>query len=72
MMGSKLLENYKFPETINSEVAPSGSCEFVGELLFEGALGRKCMSDGLSCFVFSKDVVYASCPTRKTALKRQS
>ena len=30
MMDSRLLENYKFPETINSQVAPSGSCEFTG------------------------------------------
>lgn len=40
-MGSKLLENYKFPEPINSEVAPVGSCEFAGPKLFEGSLGRK-------------------------------
>jgi hypothetical protein len=71
-MGSRLLENYKFPENVDSSLAPDGSCEFVGESLFEGALGRKCRSDGLACFVFSNAVVYASCPTRKIALKRQS
>ncbi len=53
MMGSKWLENYKFPELINSEVAPNGSCEFAGPRLFEGSLSRKCQSDGLECFGFS-------------------
>ena len=71
-MGSRLLENYKFPENVDSNVAPDGSCEFVGELLFDGALGRKCRSDGLECFGFSDANAYASCPTRKEALKRQS
>ena len=71
-MGSRLLENYKFPENVDSSLAPDGSCEFVGESLFDGALGRKCKSDGLECFGFSDAVVYASCPTRKEALKRQS
>jgi hypothetical protein len=65
MMGSKLLENYKFPETINSEVAPNGSCEFAGPKLFEGSLGRKCQCDGLECFAFSDAEVYDTCPTRK-------
>jgi hypothetical protein len=68
-MGSRLLENYKFPENVNSSLAPDGSCEFVGESLFEGALGRKCGADGLECFSFSKVEVYASCLTRKEALK---
>jgi hypothetical protein len=70
MMGSKLLENYKFPETINSEVAPAGSCEFAGPKLFEGSLGRKCQADGLECFNFSNPEVYDTCPTRKELRKR--
>jgi len=69
-MGSKLLENYKFPEPINSEVAPIGSCEFAGSKLFEGSLGRKCQSDGLECFNFSNPEVYNTCPTRKELRKR--
>jgi hypothetical protein len=68
-MGSRLLENYKFPENADSNLVPDGSCEFVGELLFDGALGRKCGADGLECFNFSDAEVYASCPTRKEALK---
>ena len=72
MMGSRLLENYKSPETINSQVAPSGSCEFTGSKLFDGSLGRKCQSDGLECFNFSNSEVYASCPTRKEALRKQA
>ena len=71
-MGSRLLENYKFPESNDSCVAPDGSCEIVGEPLFDGATGRRCRSDGLACFGFSDAVVYASCPNRKIALKRQS
>ena len=71
-MGSRLLENYKFPENVDSSLTPDGSCEFVGESLFEGASGRKCRSDGLACFGFSDAVVYASCPTRKIALKRHA
>ena len=73
-MGSRLLENYKFPANVdcNLDLAPDGSCEIVGERLYDGALGRKCKSDGLECFGFSDAVVYASCPTRKEALKRQS
>jgi len=72
MMGSRLLENYKFPETINSEVVPSGSCEFSGPRLFDGAIGRKCQSDGLECFSFSNPEVYAACPTRREALRKRS
>ena len=71
-MGSRLLENYKFPESIDSALAPDGSCEFVGEPLHDGASGRKCKSDGLECFGFSDVNVYASCPTRKEAVKSQS
>ena len=71
-MGSRLLENYKFPENVASSLAPDGSCEIVGEPLFDGASGRKCRSDGLECFGFSDANAYASCPTRKEALKRQS
>ena len=71
-MGSRLLENYKFPENVDSSLAPDGSCEFVGERLFDGALGRKCRSDGLECFGFSDANAYPSCPTKKEALKRQS
>ena len=73
-MVPRLLENYKFPENADSNLVPDGSCEFVGELLFDGALGRKCGADGLECFNFSDAEVYASCPTRKEALKlkRQS
>ena len=70
MMGSRLLENYKSPETINSQVAPSGSCEFTGSKLFDGSFGRKCQSDGLECFNFSNPEVYDSCPTRKELRKR--
>ena len=72
MMGSKLLENYKFPEPINSEVAPNGSCEFAGPKLFEGSLGRKCQSDKLECFSFSNPEDFATCPTRKEALRKRS
>ena len=71
-MSSRLLENYRFPVNSDSNLAPDGSCEFVGECLFDGALGRKCRSDGLECFGFSDANAYASCPTRKEALKRQS
>jgi hypothetical protein len=71
-MGSRLLENYKFPANVDSNLVPDGSCEFVGERLYDGALGRKCKSDGLECFGFSDANIYASCPTRKAALKRQS
>ena len=35
MMGSRLLENYKFPENIDSAVATDSSCEFAGPKLFE-------------------------------------
>ena len=68
-MGSRLLENYKFPENVNSSLAPDDSCEFVGEPLFDGSLGRKCGADGLECFNFSDAEVYGSCLTRKEALK---
>jgi hypothetical protein len=71
MMGSKLLENYKFPESVDSDVAPDGSCEFAGPKLFDSASGRKCQSDGLECFGFSDPEVYATCPTRKEALRKQ-
>ena len=72
MMASRLLENYRFPENVDSSLAPDGSCEIGGEPLFDGATGRRCRSDGLACFGFSDAVVYASCPTREIALKRQS
>ncbi len=72
MMGSKLLENHKFPELVNSEVAPSGSCEFAGPKLYEGSLGRKCQSDKLECFLFSNPEDMATCPTRKEALRKRS
>jgi len=52
-MDSRLLENYKYPENVDSNLAPDGSCEIVGESMYEGALGRKCKSDGLKCFGFS-------------------
>lgn len=71
-MGSKLLENYKFPEPVNSEVVPSGSCEFAGPKLFEGSLGRKCRSDDLECFGFSDPSLFCSCPTRKEALRSRA
>jgi hypothetical protein len=71
-LGSRLLENYKFPENVESSFAPDGSCEFVGELLFNGSNRRKCQSDGLECFGFLNPEVYASCPTRKEALKKRS
>jgi len=71
-MASKLFENYKFPESTDSAVAPDGSCEFAGLKLFEGASGRKCQSDGLECFSFSNPKVYAACPTRREALRKRS
>ena len=69
-MGSKSLENHRFPETVNS-VAPEGTCEFAGPKLFEGSLGRKCQSDGLECFAFSDTEPYSSCPTRNEASRKQ-
>jgi hypothetical protein len=68
-MGSRLLENYKFPENVDASFSPDFSCEFVGEHLFEGSVGRRCSSDGLACFGFTHANVYGSCPTRKEALK---
>ncbi len=69
-MGSGLLENYIFPENVDSEVAPAGSCEFAGPKLFDGASGRKCQYDGIECFGFSDPLIYASCPTRREPAKR--
>ena len=71
MMGSKLLENYKLPEPINSEVVSNGSCEFAGPKLFDGSLGRK-YPDGLECFGFSDPNLFCSCPTRKEALRSRA
>lgn len=71
-MTSRLLENYKFPESIDSEMLPNGSCEFAGPKLFEGAAGRRCQPDGLECFSFSNPKVYAACPIRKEALRKPS
>jgi hypothetical protein len=70
-MVSRLLENHKFPETVNSETVPNGSCEFAGIKLFDGSSGRKCESDGVGCFDFLNPEVYASCPTRKEALRER-
>ena len=70
-MGSRLLENYEFPISLDSDVAPDGSCEFAGSKLFEGASGRRCQCDGSACFDFSDSQVYALCPTRKKALTGQ-
>ncbi len=67
-MGSKLLENYKFPKPIDSEAAPNGSCEFAGPKLFDGSSGRSCRFDGLACFRFADPVIFASCPSRREAL----
>ncbi len=61
MMDSKLLENYKFSEPINSEMTPNGSCEFAGSKLFDGASGRKCQCDSLECFGFLDSLIYLSC-----------
>ena len=36
-MSSRLLENYRFPVSVDSDVAPDGCCEFAGPKLFEGA-----------------------------------
>ena len=54
------------------DVAPSGSCEFVGKLLYPGASGRKCGVNGCSCFLFAKSVVYVSCPSRAEKLREQT
>ena len=70
-MGSRLLENYKFPESDDSAVAPDGSCEFAGAKLFEGASGRRCQCDGSACFQFMESQVYALCPIRNAALSKQ-
>ncbi len=70
-MGSKLLENYKFPETVDSGAAPDGSCEFAGAKLFDGSAGRRCQPDGLECFGFSNPDLHALCPTRKEALRKR-
>ena len=40
--------------------------------IFEGASGRKCKSDCLEVFCFSNPKVYASCPARKEAVRKQS
>ena len=50
------------------DVAPSGSCEFVGKLLYPGASSRMCRFYG-ACSDFDKLSVYVSCPTRKEKLK---
>ena len=70
-MGSRLLENYEFPVTLDSDVVPDGCCEFAGSKLFEGASGRRCQCDGSACFDFSDSQVYALCPTRRKALTGQ-
>ena len=70
-MGSRLLENYEFPVSVDSDVAPDGCCELAGSKLFEGAVGRRCKCDGSACFDFSGSQVYVLCPTRKKALTGQ-
>ena len=71
MIGSRLLENYQFLASVDSDVAPDGCCEFAGPKLFEGASGRRCQRDGLECFNFSDPKLYDLCLTRKKALNEQ-
>jgi hypothetical protein len=52
---------------VSGAPAPAGSCEFVGGLPYEGALGRKCTL-GSVCFLFANPAAYASCPTRTEKL----
>ena len=53
--------------------APVGSCEFVGGLVYQGALCRKCTVSGDSaCFFFADAAVYASCPTRMEKLREKA
>lgn len=47
---------------------PPGSCEFVGDLPYEGALCRKCTL-GSICFLFAEPAAYASCPSRIERLR---
>jgi len=70
-MGSRLLENYEFVATVDSDLAPDGSCELAGPKLFAGASGRRCKCDGSACFQFWDSKVYTLCPTRKKALNEQ-
>ena len=71
-MGSRLLENYKFAEIIDSDLAPDGSCEFVGESVVKGSKSRLCNADGGFCGEnFDKPEVFALCPTRQEKLKQQ-
>ena len=53
------------------DVASSGSCEFVGKLLYPSASSRMCQVYG-ACSDFDKPSVYVSCPTRKEKLKEQT
>ena len=55
---------------ISGAPAPAGSCEFVGGLPYEGALGRKCHLGGV-CFLFADPAAYASCPSRTEKLRER-
>ncbi len=48
--------------------APSGCCEFVGGLPYEGALCKICTL-GSVCFLFADHLAYASCPSRNQKLR---
>ena len=53
------------------DVAPSGSCEFVGDPIYKGSSGRKCGVDGIFCpaRIYSNSKVFGSCSTRLEKLK---
>ena len=55
---------------VSGAPAPAGSCEFVGGLPYEGALGRKCRLGGV-CFLFADPAAYASCPSRTEKLRER-
>jgi hypothetical protein len=44
-----------------------GECEFVGEEIFEGSMGRKCKIDKLICHHFNKPAIFEKCPVRSSS-----
>ena len=50
--------------------APTGNCEFVGGLPYEGALCRFCTL-GSVCFFFADSLACASCPSRIEKLRER-